>query len=64
MPVRRARRPIARSSGAPGRDAARVGNWKYLKDDGKEYLFDLSTDPGEKADVRTRHPDTFERIKA
>jgi arylsulfatase A-like enzyme len=45
------------------RDAARVGNWKYLKDDGKEYLFDLSTDPGEKADLRTRQPDTFERIK-
>ena len=46
------------------RDAARVGNWKYLKDDGKEYLFDLSTDPGEKADLRTKHPGTFERIKA
>ena len=46
------------------RDAARVGNWKYLKNDGKEYLFDLSTDPGEKADLRTKNPGTFERIKA
>jgi len=46
------------------RDAARVGHWKYLKDDGKEYLFDLATDPGEKADLRAKHRDTFERIKA
>ena len=45
------------------RDAARVGNWKYLKDDGKEYLFDLAVDPGEKADLRANDPGTFERIK-
>jgi arylsulfatase A-like enzyme len=45
------------------RDAARSGNWKYLKDSGREYLFDLATDLGEKADVRARHPDIFERIK-
>ena len=46
------------------RDAARVGNWKYLKHDGEEHLFDLSTDPGEKADLRAAHLDTFERIRA
>jgi hypothetical protein len=45
------------------RDAARAGTWKYLKDSGKEYLFDLSTDPGEKADLRKRNPEVFEKIK-
>ena len=46
-----------------GADAARVGQWKYLKDQDGEYLFDLSSDPGEKADVRGKHPDIFERVK-
>jgi arylsulfatase A-like enzyme len=45
------------------REAARVGNWKYIKDAGAEHLFDLSTDPGEKTDLRTRHASTFEEIK-
>jgi len=44
-------------------DAARVGNWKYLRESGNEHLFDLSIDPGEKADLRTARPETFERIK-
>ena len=44
-------------------DAARVGNWKYLKVGGDEHLFNLSTDPGEKADLRTKEPDKFEQIK-
>jgi arylsulfatase A-like enzyme len=46
-----------------GFDAARVGRWKYLKKDEAEYLFDLSSDPGEKADVRRQNADTFERVK-
>ena len=46
-----------------GFDAARVGKWKYLKDADGEYLFDLSTDPGEKADRRRRDTATFDRIK-
>ena len=46
-----------------GFDAARVGHWKYLKDEDGEHLFDLSTDPGEKADRRRRDAATFDRIK-
>ena len=46
------------------RAAARVGNWKYLNDDGVDYLFDLSIDPGEKNDLRAVRPDVFERVKA
>ena len=33
-------------------DAARVGSWKYLKDRTGERLFDLSTDEGEKNDLK------------
>ena len=44
-------------------DAARVGNWKYLKDAGGEYLFDLAVDPGEKADRRRRDAAIFDRVK-
>jgi arylsulfatase A-like enzyme len=46
-----------------GFDAARVGSWKYLKERAGEHLFDLMNDPGEKADIRTVHPDRFEAIR-
>ena len=45
------------------RDAARVGNWKYLKESGNEHLFDLSIDPGEKTDLRTTRAETFDQIR-
>jgi arylsulfatase A-like enzyme len=45
------------------RDAARVGRWKYLQNEGQEYLFDLVADPGEKNDLRAKHPDTFADIR-
>lgn len=46
-----------------GVDAARVGSWKYLKDQGGEHLFELINDPGEKVDLRTGHADRFEAIR-
>ena len=46
-----------------GFDAARVGSWKYLKDRSGEHLFDLASDPGEKADLRTRQPERFDAIR-
>ena len=45
------------------RDAARAGTWKYVKDSGREYLFDLATDPGEKTDLRAARPREFDRIR-
>ena len=45
-------------------DAARMGKWKYVKLGANEWLFDLSVDPGEKADLRTRQPETFATIRA
>jgi arylsulfatase A-like enzyme len=44
-------------------EAARMGKWKYLKDGDEEGLYDLSLDPGEKADMRRRRPDVFDEIK-
>jgi arylsulfatase A-like enzyme len=46
-----------------GFDAARVGQWKYLKDRTGEHLFDLANDPGEKVDLRTTYADRFEAIR-
>jgi arylsulfatase A-like enzyme len=46
------------------RAAARVGKWKYLNDEGKESLFDLAVDPGEKNDLRAAQQETFDRVRA
>jgi arylsulfatase A-like enzyme len=46
------------------RAAARVGKWKYLNDEGKESLFDLSVDPGEKNDLRSVQQEIFDRLRA
>jgi hypothetical protein len=44
-------------------DAARMGKWKYLREGTEEHLFDLSMDPGEKAELKGKHPDVFEQIR-
>jgi arylsulfatase A-like enzyme len=38
-------------------------NWKYLKDEKGEYLFDVSKDPGEKNNLREKENSVFERLK-
>ena len=40
-----------------GQKAMRDGQWKYLAIDGNEYLFDLSQDERERANLARRHPD-------
>ena len=44
-------------------EAARQGRWKYLKDSKTERLFDLAVDPGEKTDLKTKHPNVFDEIR-
>jgi arylsulfatase A-like enzyme len=44
-------------------NAMREGNWKYLKDEKDEYLFDLSTDPSEKNNLREKNREVFDRLK-
>jgi arylsulfatase A-like enzyme len=44
--------------------AIRSGTWKYLKEANNEHLFELTKDPGEKADLKAEQSVTFERLKA
>lgn len=43
--------------------AIRDGNWKYLKDEKGEYLFDLSVDQEEKNDLKTKEIKRFKMMK-
>lgn len=43
--------------------AVREGKWKYLRISGNEFLFDLEYDARERANLRYRHPELFERLK-
>ena len=45
--------------------AAVQDGYKYLRDKkGQEYLFDLTTDPGEKADLREKYPERLAELKS
>jgi uncharacterized sulfatase len=44
--------------------AIREGNWKLLRGGDREYLYDLSTDLGEKQNLASRHPDVANRLRA
>ena len=52
-----------RTSQRSKQKAIRSGEWKYLKDDSGEYLFNLRSDPGEKTDLKQQHADIIERMK-
>jgi arylsulfatase A-like enzyme len=43
--------------------AVRSGVWKYLSIDGAEFLFDLSRDERERANMRYREPAKFEELR-
>jgi arylsulfatase A-like enzyme len=43
--------------------AVRSGVWKYLSIDGAEFLFDLSRDERERANMRFREPKKFEELR-
>ncbi len=44
-------------------EACRDGDLKYLKIDGNEFLFDLSQDPRERANLNHRQPEEFAQLK-
>ena len=46
-----------------GQRALRSGDWKYLMVDGHEYLFDLSADSRERANLARREPDRLARMR-
>src|SRR4029077_9124536 len=43
--------------------AVRDGDWKYLQIAGNEFLFDVVKDPRERANLKDRSKDVFERLK-
>ena len=44
-------------------EAARVGDWKWVRVDGEEELFDLSEDVGELEDLSQQHPEKTEELR-
>jgi arylsulfatase A-like enzyme len=44
--------------------AAHRGNWKYLRAGTREFLFDVSVDPGEKADLKAQYPDVLRDLRS
>lgn len=44
--------------------AARDGDWKYLKILDNTFLFDVAQDPMERANLKERHRDVYERLVA
>ena len=46
-----------------GQRALRVGDWKYLRVDGHDYLFDLSRDERERANRAKREPDRLAAMR-
>lgn len=55
-----------RQPGTPARvphAAARRRNWKYLRVGANEFLHDLTVDPGEKADLKERHPEMLAQLR-
>ena len=43
--------------------AIRQGDWKLLRGDDREYLYDLATDIEEKHNLSTEHPDVAQRLR-
>jgi arylsulfatase A-like enzyme len=43
--------------------AVRDGDWKYLQIAGNEFLFDVLKDPRERANLKDRYKDVFDRLK-
>jgi arylsulfatase A-like enzyme len=46
-----------------GQKAMRSGKWKWLSIEGDEFLFDLSNDARERANMAKRQPATFEELR-
>jgi len=49
---------------AQAQRAVRDGDWKYLKINDNEFLFDVAVDARERANLRERRPEMFARLKA
>jgi arylsulfatase A-like enzyme len=48
---------------AQSQRAVRDGDWKYLRINDNEFLFDVAIDERERANLRDKHPDAFARLQ-
>jgi arylsulfatase A-like enzyme len=62
-PSRVAERSLFWRYRAHGQAAARRGNYKYLRIEGAEYLFDVVADPQERGNLNKREAERFEELK-
>ncbi|MFT3718562.1 sulfatase [Pseudorhodoferax sp.] len=63
-PAHRFERPLYWRMNHRGQRAVRKGDWKYLKVDAHEYLFNVAQDARERANLAHRHPETFAALRA
>ena len=62
-PTRTFERPLYWRMSHRQQRAVRIGDWKYLKVDDNEYLFDLAADERERANLARRQPERFEAMR-
>jgi arylsulfatase A-like enzyme len=63
-PAHRFARPLHWRMNHRGQRALRDGDWKYLRVDGHDYLFDLSADERERANLGKRQPARLAAMRA
>ena len=57
-------RPLFWRMNHRGQRAARLGDWKYLRVDGHEYLFNIPADERERANHASRQPERLAELRA
>ncbi len=62
-PTQRFERPLYWRMNHRGQRALREGDWKYLQVDGNEYLFNISKDERERANLAAREPERLARMR-
>lgn len=62
-PAHRFERPLYWRMNHRNQRALRMGDWKYLKVDEHEYLFDLAADERERANLAAHEPDRFAALR-
>jgi hypothetical protein len=62
--MRISRRAVLAASAALPLAPARAGGWKILKINDNSFLFDVAADPMERANLKDRHPEIFNRPAA
>jgi arylsulfatase A-like enzyme len=63
-PAHRFRRPLHWRMNHRGQRALRDGDWKYLRVDGHDYLFNIAADERERANLASREPGRLQQLRA